>query len=196
MVARVLWAELDASRAESKGTRGFSELTAAGRASPILRYRAAGEMGSSKEILEQAEALIERGGADCLQELCGLLRRERPHYNWVGFYFVEGNELVLGPFVGAPSPHVRIPIGKGICGAAVAERQTVVVPDVNADPRYLACSLQTKSEIVVPMEHDGRILGEIDIDSHTPNAFGPDDRDLLEELAHRLAPILAAAKTR
>ncbi|HSC78233.1 MAG TPA: GAF domain-containing protein, partial [Candidatus Acidoferrales bacterium] len=107
----------------------------------------------------------------------------------------EGNELVLGPFVGAPSPHVRIPIGKGICGAAVAERQTVVVPDVNADPRYLACSIQTKSEIVVPIEHDGRILGEIDIDSHTSNAFTPDDRSLLEEIARRLAPILATTRS-
>jgi len=153
-------------------------------------------MGSSKEILEQAEALIERGEADCLKDLCALLQRERPHYNWVGVYFIEGDELVLGPFVGAPSPHVRIPIGKGICGAAVAERQTVVVPDVNADSRYLACSLETRSEIVVPIEAGGRILGEIDIDSHTPDAFGPDDRALLEAIAHRLAPVLAATRIR
>ncbi len=153
-------------------------------------------MSNSQELLKEVAALLERVGADCLGELCGLLQRERPHYNWVGFYFVEGEELVLGPFVGAPSPHVRIPIGKGICGAAVAERQTVVVPDVNADPRYLACSIQTKSEIVVPIEHDGRILGEIDIDSHTPNAFTSDDRALLEEIARRLAPLLAAARTR
>jgi GAF domain-containing protein len=141
--------------------------------------------------LRQLDGLIERGGGGCLQELCGLLQRERPHYHWVGFYFVEGDELVLGSFVGAPSPHVRIPIGKGICGAAVAERQTVVVPDVGADPRYLACSLETKSEIVVPIEHEGRILGEIDIDSHTPAAFTGDDRALLEEIARRLAPVLA-----
>ena len=138
------------------------------------------------------DEVIERGGSDWLGELCGLLQRERPHYNWVGFYFIEGNELVLGPFVGAPSPHVRIPIGKGICGAAVAERQTVVVPDVNADPRYLACSIQTKSEIVVPIEHEGRIVGEIDIDSHTRSAFTIDDRSLLEAVARRLAPVLAA----
>ncbi|MCI0723719.1 MAG: GAF domain-containing protein [Acidobacteria bacterium] len=134
---------------------------------------------------------MDRGGAACLKDLCGVLQRERPHYNWVGFYFVEGEELVLGPFVGAPSPHVRIPLGKGICGAAVAERQTVVVADVNADLRYLACSLETKSEIVVPIEHGGHILGEIDIDSHTPDAFGTDDRALLEEIARRLAPVLA-----
>lgn len=153
-------------------------------------------MSKAQSILQQVEALIERGGSDCLRELCALLQRERPHYNWVGFYFVEGNELVLGPFVGAPSPHARIPIGKGICGAAVAERQTVVVPDVNADPRYLACSIQTKSEIVVPIEHEGRILGEIDIDSHTRSAFTIDDRSLLEAIARRLAPLLAARAPR
>jgi GAF domain-containing protein len=151
-------------------------------------------MSNTQNVLQQVDALIERGGADCLKELCGLLRRERPHYNWVGFYFVEGDELVLGPFVGAPSPHVRIPIGKGICGAAVAEGRTVVVPDVNADPRYLACGLETKSEIVVPIKHDGRILGEIDIDSHTPDAFAPDDRALLEEIARRLGPVLAGER--
>ncbi len=152
-------------------------------------------MDSDKSILRQVEALIEGAGPDWLKGICALLQRERPHFNWVGFYFVEGNELVLGPFVGAPSPHVRIPIGKGICGAAVAERQTVVVPDVNADPRYLACSIQTKSEIVVPIESDGRILGEIDIDSHTPNAFTPDDRALLEEIARRLAPLIPRKAT-
>ncbi len=152
-------------------------------------------MSNAQKILRQTDALLERGGTNCLQELCALLQRARPHFNWVGFYFVEGDELVLGPFVGAPSPHVRIPIGKGICGAAVAERLTVVVPDVNADPRYLACSIQTKSEIVVPIEHNGRILGEIDIDSHTPNAFTPDDRSLLEEIARRLAPVLAGRVT-
>ncbi len=154
-------------------------------------------MSNASQILQQVETLIAgaASGGDWLHGVCALLQRERPYYNWVGFYFVEGNELVLGPFVGAPSPHVRIPIGKGICGAAVAERQTVVVPDVNADPRYLACSIQTKSEIVVPIESGGRILGEIDIDSHTPNAFTPDDRLLLEELARRLAPVLATAKT-
>ncbi|MBI2955690.1 MAG: GAF domain-containing protein [Acidobacteria bacterium] len=148
-------------------------------------------MGTSEEILGQVEALIKRAGAECLQDICAMLQRERPHYNWVGIYFLEGSELVLGPFVGAPSPHTRIPIGRGICGAAVRERQTVVVPDVNADPRYLACSLETKSEIVVLIEFDGRILGEIDIDSHSPNAFGPDDRTLLEEVARLLAPRLA-----
>jgi GAF domain-containing protein len=110
-----------------------------------------------------------------------------PHYSWVGIYLLEGDELVLGPFLGAPSPHTRIPLGRGICGAAATERQTIVVDDVNSDPRYLACSLDTKSEIVVPILRDGVVLGEIDIDSDRPAAFGSDDRALLEAVAAALA---------
>ena len=105
---------------------------------------------------------------------------------------LHGNELVLGPFVGKPSPHTRIPVGRGICGAAAAEKATIVVDDVNADPRYLACSLETRSEIVVPIMADGEVLGEIDIDSDRPAAFGAADRELLEAVAGRLAPRLAA----
>ena len=151
-------------------------------------------MTDARAILEQVDALVAARAArpDWLKEVCALLAHTRRHYNWVGIYFLEGNELVLGPYVGAPSPHTRISLDKGICGAAVRERQTVVVPDVNADPRYLACSLETKSEIVVPIETQGRILGELDIDSHTPDAFGADDRALLEQVARRLAPALAA----
>jgi L-methionine (R)-S-oxide reductase len=110
-----------------------------------------------------------------------------PHYTWVGLYLLEGDELVLGPFVGAPSPHTRIPLGQGICGAAATARQTIVVDDVNADPRYLACSLETRSEIVVPILAGDRVLGEIDIDSDQPAAFGEADRALLEPLAAALA---------
>jgi GAF domain-containing protein len=108
----------------------------------------------------------------------------------VGIYLLHGNELVLGPFIGKPSPHTRIPLGRGICGAAAAERATIIVDDVNADPRYLACSLETRSEIVTPIMLDGDVLGEIDIDSDTPAAFGPDDRALLEQIAALLAPRL------
>src|SRR6185503_1659642 len=101
------------------------------------------------------------------------LKRRMPDYAWVGIYLLDGNELVLGPFVGKPSPHTRIPVGRGICGAAAAEKATVIVDDVNADPRYLACSLETRSEIVVPIMSQGEVLGEIDIDSDHPAAFGP-----------------------
>jgi L-methionine (R)-S-oxide reductase len=115
-----------------------------------------------------------------------VIAQRLPHYNWTGFYMLDPADpetLILGPFMGDPTPHVRIPLTQGICGAAVASGQTVVVDDVNADPRYLSCSINTKSEIVVPIHVHGKILGEIDIDSHTPAAFTESDRVFLEEVA-------------
>lgn len=112
-----------------------------------------------------------------------LLKDRIADYNWVGIYLLHGNELVLGPFVGKPSPHTRIPLGRGICGAAAAEKQTIIVDDVNADDRYLACSIETQSEIVVPIMRGNEVLGEIDIDSDRRAAFGSADRDLLEQVA-------------
>ena len=112
-----------------------------------------------------------------------------PKYNWVGFYMVEKGKLgepdmlVLGPFIGEETPHKRIPLDKGICGAAASSGQTVVVDDVNSDPRYLSCSIRTKSEIVVPVYMNGSVVGELDIDSHTPAAFTSDDRRLVEHCA-------------
>lgn len=129
-----------------------------------------------------------------LQEFCVAVIAERlSDYNWVGFYMLDPsdeNVLVLGPFRGAPTEHVRIPVTEGICGAAVAQGETVIVEDVSADPRYLACSIETKSEIVVPIHANGKIVGEIDIDSHTRNAFGSDDRGFLEECAAVLGEFL------
>ena len=114
-----------------------------------------------------------RGSAEAADSLKSLQEKivaaiaERlPSYNWTGFYMLDPHDstmLVLGPFVGAPTPHVRIPISQGICGAAVESGQTVVVDDVNADSRYLSCSVSTKSEIVVPIYASGRVIGEIDI---------------------------------
>jgi 3-dehydroquinate dehydratase-2 len=118
-----------------------------------------------------------------------ILKRDFPKYDWVGIYLVEGEELVVHNYLGAPTPHSRIPVGEGICGAAVAEQQTIVVPDVNTDPRYLACSIETKSEIVVPIK-GRRTYGEIDIDSHTLDAFQRHDRELLEGMAVDLAGFL------
>jgi len=112
-------------------------------------------------------------------------------YTWVGIYLLDGDELVLGPFLGKPSPHTRIPLGSGICGAAASERATIVVDDVNADPRYLACSLETRSEIVVPIMEGDEVLGEIDIDSDRPAAFGAADTRLLEQVAALLAESLS-----
>ena len=102
---------------------------------------------------------------------------------------------VLGPFVGKPSPHARIPLGRGICGAAATEKTTIIVDDVNADSRYLACSIETRSEIVVPIMLDTEVLGEIDIDSDRLAAFGQEDKALLEAVAARLAPRLKTPQT-
>jgi len=134
-----------------------------------------------------ARALEGRRGRAALETAVRFLKETEPRYTWVGIYLLEGKELVLGPFLGKPSPHTRIPLDQGICGAAVREAQTIIVPDVNADPRYLACSLETRSEIVVPIFVKGQMVGEMDIDSDLPDAFGPRDRELLERAAALLA---------
>jgi len=126
-----------------------------------------------------------------MRQTVELLKDGVSHYTWVGIYLLDGNELVLGPFVGKPSPHTRIPLGRGICGAAAAEKATIVVDDVSSDSRYLACSVETKSEIVVPIMQDNEVLGEIDVDSDTPRAFGTIDRELLEPIAAMLAERLS-----
>jgi GAF domain-containing protein len=130
------------------------------------------------------------GGADSSEQLMTMiverLQDVVKHYNWVGFYMLDEGQpgqqptLVLGPYLGAETPHKRIPLNQGICGAAVSSAQTVIVDDVNADPRYLACSIETKSEIVAPIFVSGKVVGELDIDSHIPAAFTPDDRQLVE----------------
>ena len=109
-----------------------------------------------------------------------------PYYSWAGFYMLDPDDadtLVLGPFVGDPTPHIRIPVTQGICGAAVATGETVIVDDVNSDPRYLSCSIKTRSEIVVPIYAHGKVIGEIDIDSHDSAAFTDKDKLFLEEAA-------------
>jgi L-methionine (R)-S-oxide reductase len=129
-----------------------------------------------------------------LQEFtAGIIAGRLSYYNWVGFYMLDPgdeNMLVLGPFRGAATEHVRIPVTEGICGAAVAQGETVIVEDVSADPRYLACSIETRSEIVVPIRANGKIVGEIDIDSHELNAFGADDRSFVEQCAQVLGQFL------
>jgi L-methionine (R)-S-oxide reductase len=138
--------------------------------------------------LEAIERIAERG-EDVLQQVVDVLHDEVEHYSWVGIYLVEGDELVLGPWQGPQATeHVRIPVGQGVCGAAAASGETEIVDDVNADPRYLACFPSTRSEIVVPIAHEGRIVGEIDIDSDRPAAFGEDDRAFLERVALIVAP--------
>jgi L-methionine (R)-S-oxide reductase len=126
-----------------------------------------------------------------MKQTVQLLKDAMPHYSWAGIYLLEGDELVLGPFLGKPSPHTRIPLGRGICGAAATEKRSIIVDDVNADARYLACSIDTKSEIVVPIMNGDAVLGEIDIDSDQIAAFGPSDRALLEQVAALLSEALS-----
>jgi L-methionine (R)-S-oxide reductase len=141
-------------------------------------------------VLDRLRARLagEHDAAAAMTTAVRVLKDSLPSYTWVGIYLLHGNELVLGPFLGKPSPHTRIPLGRGICGAAAAERETIVVDDVSTDPRYLACSVDTKSEIVVPIIEGPDVLGEIDVDSDRPAAFGPADRELLEATAAMLAP--------
>jgi GAF domain-containing protein len=141
------------------------------------------------DVLSGARASIEQAPSvnDALQQAVHVLKEQMPDYSWVGIYLLEGEELVLGPFLGKPSPHTRIPLNQGICGAAASTRDTIIVDDVDADPRYLACSLETRSEIVVPIMRGQDVLGEIDIDSDKKAAFGDADRELLEAVAALLA---------
>jgi GAF domain-containing protein len=146
-------------------------------------------MSTHDDALARARRAIEQeqDPTRALQAAVEALHAALPDYTWVGVYLLDSNELVLGPYAGAPSPHTRIPLGRGICGAAAAEKATIVVDDVNADDRYLACSPSTRSEIVVPILRGPEVLGEIDVDSDRPAAFGDADRRLLESVAALLA---------
>src|ERR1700681_2391858 len=137
------------------------------------------------EITEIAQAVP--SAQEFMQAMVKLLHERMLKYNWVGFYMLEPGArppmLVLGEFKGAMTPHTRIPLNQGICGAAASSGRTVVVDDVSKDPRYLACSLETKSEIVVPVFVHGKIAGELDIDSHFPAAFTAEDKTLVQHCA-------------
>jgi L-methionine (R)-S-oxide reductase len=140
------------------------------------------------QILSDVKAFVTKASAlaDLQDFIVQIIPERLPYYNWTGFYMLDPNDsetLVLGPYRGAPTEHVRIPVSRGICGAAVAQNDTVIVDDVNSDPRYLACSLETKSEIVVPIRANGTVVGEIDIDSHDLAAFSKSDQHFLEECA-------------
>lgn len=126
-----------------------------------------------------------------LQHLCQLLFDEVEHFNWVGFYFKNGdkNELKLGPYAGAATEHTLIPYGKGICGQVAESNQTFVVQDVTQEGNYLACSSDTKAEIVVPLFRNGENIGQIDIDSHYMNSITDDDRNFLEELMVKVSEV-------
>ena len=127
-----------------------------------------------------------------LQQICELLKEKVTHYDWVGFYFKNGdkNELKLGPYAGTPTDHTIIPFGKGICGQVAVSNQNFVVPDVKAQDNYIACSITVKAEIVVPLFVNGENVGQIDIDSNTPDPFTPEDERFLEFVNEEVAKIL------
>lgn len=155
-------------------------------------------MNTKREIFDSIKKeidllLSDAGSRDQkLAGICKILNERLPHYDWVGFYLVNPahpRELLLGPFVGAPTEHIRIPFGKGICGQAAASEEVFVVDDVARETNYLSCSPFVRSEIVLPIFHDGNIVGELDIDSHIAGNFDIDDRVFLTELCRNLSLI-------
>jgi len=136
------------------------------------------------------EALAHEELEKTMEQVCRILYENVPHYNWVGFYLTDPSkrdELVLGPFVGEPTEHVRIPFGRGICGQAAERRVTFVVQDVSKETNYLSCSPKVESEIVVPIVVNGEVLGELDIDSHVLNGFDENDRNFLERICEKIS---------
>ncbi|MGY5848146.1 GAF domain-containing protein [Salegentibacter sp. HM20] len=128
-----------------------------------------------------------------MEQVCAVLQENIPYYDWVGFYFKNGdkNELKLRAFAGEPTDHTIIPFGKGICGQVAVSNENFVVPDVKAQDNYIACSIHVKAEIVIPLFVNGENIGQIDIDSHTPNPFNIEDERFLEWVNEEIAKILS-----
>src|SRR5210317_784002 len=122
------------------------------------------------------------GKSEILQEICDVLKASVPYYDWVGFYFKNGDkeELKLAEFAGEPTEHTIIPFGKGICGQVALSNENFVVPDVSAQDNYISCGWKVKSEIVIPIFKNGENVGQIDIDSHQVDPFSITDEKLLE----------------
>jgi GAF domain-containing protein len=127
-----------------------------------------------------------------LKNLCELLRERVDHYDWVGFYFHNGDkeELLLGPYAGDATDHTVIPFGRGICGQVALSNQNFIVPDVLAQDNYLSCSIHVKAEIVIPIFINGKNIGQLDIDSRTLNPFSDKDVEFLEWTCKKVAEIL------
>ena len=146
---------------------------------------------TSREIVNLLQKLVKQGQPreKLLREAVYLIHQSSPKFDWTGVYELQGQELVLGPFYGKATEHTRIPVGRGVCGTAVAEARNLNVPDVTKTENYLACSLETRSELVVLIRRGEKIYGQIDIDSHTPNAFGPNEESRVQAVADLLATL-------
>jgi GAF domain-containing protein len=140
------------------------------------------------EVFQKIAALVKINPEDLLLRICELLKQEIYHYDWVGFYILdqEKNELVLGPYVGKPTQHTHIAVGKGICGQVAESGRTMVVQDVTQVENYISCGLDVQSEIVVPVLKDGKFVAELDIDSHSPAPFTPADSEFLAKVCELL----------
>ncbi|TVZ26835.1 GAF domain-containing protein [Gillisia sp. Hel_I_86] len=148
-----------------------------------------------KKLKPQVLSIIESKNLSIdhrLTAVCELLEKNIPYYDWVGFYFKNGNknELKLRAFAGEPTDHIIIPFGKGICGQVAVTNKNFVVPDVKAQDNYIACSMYVKAEIVVPLFVNGENIGQIDIDSHTADPFSREDELFLEFINEEIAKIL------
>jgi GAF domain-containing protein len=149
-----------------------------------------------KNLIPEVEQILGQTNLDIdtrFKRLCELLKKEVAYYDWVGFYFRNGDkeELKLGPYAGEPTDHTIIPFGKGICGQVAVSNQNFVVPDVKAQDNYIACSITVKSEIVIPLFKNGENIGQIDIDSNTLDPFTEEDERFLEMVNHKVAALLA-----
>lgn len=145
-------------------------------------------------LLDRTEEMVEKASdmEKTLIAICNLLKDNCTHYDWVGFYLVDQSgkrELVLGPFAGEPTEHVRIPFGKGICGQAAARKETFIIQDVSTEANYLSCSPKVKSEAVVPIINAGKIVGELDIDSHRCAAFTKEDENFLNQVCKTVSKL-------
>jgi len=134
--------------------------------------------------------LVGKGDTSILQDVCTYLKLQNPRYNWVGIYIIDGSNLRLETFVGKPTEHILIPIGNGLCGKAISKKEVINEPDVGANSEYLACSLETKSELVVPIWYNEEPVGEIDIDSDMSAAFNRDDELFIEHICHLISEIV------
>lgn len=148
-----------------------------------------------KSLLNKISGIIDsdKDSEAKLKTICTLLKNNIPEYNWVGFYLVDKHspdELILGPYAGEPTEHVRIKFGQGICGQAAQTGRSFIVNDVSREKNYLSCSIKVKSEIVVPILKNSRIIGEIDIDSHTINAFSETDNEFLKKIAEKCSKLI------
>jgi L-methionine (R)-S-oxide reductase len=141
------------------------------------------------EIVSRVEQFVQSDASrdDLLREAVGILKAERPQYNWVGIYLLEGDTLVLHNYIGKHTDHTHIPVGRGVCGTAVAERANQIIDDVTTLDNYLACSLETRAEIVVLIRRGDDIFGQIDIDSDTAGVFTAEDEAMLDRVADVLA---------